>query len=89
MDWTVSPGGSAGAALRWLRSGFLRQLFTPGVDRSYEAATTASVTSTAGDAALSVSPQPASPTNGASTLSEPLQARSRRRSGPGRCPATR
>ena len=48
--------------------------FTPGVDRSYEAATTASVTSTAGDAALSVSPQPAYLANGPSTLSEPLEA---------------
>ena len=47
--------------------------FTPGVDRTYEAATTANVTSTAGDAALSVSPQPAYLANGAFTLSEPLQ----------------
>ena len=47
--------------------------FTPGVDRTYEAATTATVTSTAGDAALSVSPQPAYLANGAFTLSEPLQ----------------
>ncbi len=47
--------------------------FTPGVDRTYEAATTANVVSTAGDAALSVSPQPAYLANGAFALSEPLQ----------------
>jgi hypothetical protein len=47
--------------------------FTPGVDRTYEAATTATVTSTAGDAALSVSPQPAHLANGAFTLAEPLE----------------
>ena len=47
--------------------------FAPGVDRTYEAATTANVISTAGDAALSVSPQPAYLANGAFTLSEPLQ----------------
>ncbi len=46
--------------------------FTPGDDRTYEAATTATVTSTAGDAALSVSPQPAYLANGAFTLSEAL-----------------
>ena len=43
--------------------------FTPNVDRTYEATTTANVTSTAGDAALSVSPQPAYLANGAYTLS--------------------
>ena len=47
--------------------------FMPSVDRTYEATTTAHVTSTAGDAALSVSPQPAYLANGAFTLSEPLQ----------------
>ena len=45
----------------------------PSVDRTYEATTTANVTSTAGDAALSVSPQPAYLANGTYTLSEPLQ----------------
>ena len=49
--------------------------FLPAVDRSYEAATTASVTSSAGDAALSVSPQPAYLANGALTLPEALQVR--------------
>jgi hypothetical protein len=47
--------------------------FTPNVDRTYAATTTARVTSTAGDAALSVSPQPAYLANGTFTLSEPLQ----------------
>ena len=47
--------------------------FAPSVDRTYEATTTAHVTSTAGDAALSVSPQPAYLANGTYTLSEPLQ----------------
>ncbi len=46
--------------------------FTPGVPGTYNAATTANVISTAGDAALSVSPQPAYLANGAFTLSEPL-----------------
>ena len=47
--------------------------FMPATDRTYEAATSASVTSSAGDAALSVSPQPAYLANGTFTLSEPLQ----------------
>jgi hypothetical protein len=47
--------------------------FTPGVARTYEATTTANVISTAGDAALSVAPQPAYLANGSFTLSEPLQ----------------
>jgi hypothetical protein len=47
--------------------------FTPNVDRTYEAITTAHVTSTAADSALSVSPQPAYLANGSFTLSEPLQ----------------
>ncbi|MDA0169424.1 DUF1080 domain-containing protein [Solirubrobacter taibaiensis] len=47
--------------------------FIPNVDRTYEASTTANVISTAGDAKLSVSPEPAYLTNGAYTLSEPLQ----------------
>jgi hypothetical protein len=47
--------------------------FTPSVDRTYEATTTAKVTSTAGDATLILSPQPAYLANGPYTLSEPLQ----------------
>ena len=53
--------------------------FTPGVDRAYDASTTASVTSTAGDATLSVTDPSANSTgrltNGAFTLTEPLQAK--------------
>jgi hypothetical protein len=47
--------------------------FTPGVAKDYAASTTATVTSTAGDAALSVS-EPGHLANGAFTLPEPLQA---------------
>ena len=47
--------------------------FTPGVTREYTATTTANVISTAGDAALSVSPQPAYLANGSFTLPRPLQ----------------
>ena len=46
--------------------------FTPGVAREYTATTTASVLSTAGDAALSVS-DPGRMTNGAFSLPQPLQ----------------
>ena len=46
--------------------------FTPGVERTYTAGTIADVTSTAGDAALSVS-EPGRLTNGAFSLPEPLQ----------------
>jgi hypothetical protein len=46
--------------------------FTPGVDRTYSASTTADVVSTAGDAALSVS-DPGHLTNGAFSLPDALQ----------------
>jgi len=46
--------------------------FTPGVDRTYSASTTATVTSTAGDATLSVS-DPGHLTNGAFSLPDALQ----------------
>src|SRR4051794_15066336 len=53
--------------------------FTPGVDRSYDASTTANVTSTAGDATLSVTDPSATATgrlvNASFSLSEPLQAK--------------
>jgi hypothetical protein len=53
--------------------------FTPGVDRTYDASTTATVISTAGDAALSVSDPSTNATgrlvNGAFSLSEALQAK--------------
>jgi hypothetical protein len=52
--------------------------FTPGVDHTYTATTTATVTSTAGDAALTVSdPSPQAPghlVNGQYALHDPLQA---------------
>jgi hypothetical protein len=46
--------------------------FTPGVNRTYDASTTANVITTAGDAALSVS-DPGHLTNGSFSLPEPLQ----------------
>jgi hypothetical protein len=53
--------------------------FTPGVDRNYDASTTATVISTAGDATLSVTDPSSNATgrlvNGTFALSEPLQAR--------------
>ena len=55
--------------------------FTPGAARTYEAATTATVTSTAGDALLSVADPSSDNTghlvNGAFALPQPLQARAR------------
>jgi hypothetical protein len=56
--------------------------FTPGVDRDYTAGTTATVTSTAGDALLSVAdPDPVNPghlVNGSYALPSPLQMRGRK-----------
>ena len=53
--------------------------FTPGVDRSYDTSMTATVTSTAGDATLSVTDPSANATgrlvNGPFALAEPLQVR--------------
>jgi hypothetical protein len=46
--------------------------FTPGLDKEYTANTSATVISTAGDAALSVS-DPCCLTNGAFALSEPMR----------------
>ncbi len=46
--------------------------FTPGINRTYDASTTANVITTAGDAALSVS-DPGHLTNGSFSLPEPLQ----------------
>ena len=46
--------------------------FAPGIDRTYTAQTSATVTSTAGDAALTYS-DPGHLTNGAFALPEPLQ----------------
>ena len=55
--------------------------FTPGATKTYEAATTANVISTAGDATLSVADPDATATghlvNGSFALPQPLQARAR------------
>ena len=55
--------------------------FTPGVDKTYDASGTANVTSTAGDALLSVADPSSTATghlvNGAFSLPEPLTARAR------------
>ena len=57
--------------------------FTPGVDRDYEASTTANVISTAGDATLSVADPATTNTgrlvNGAFSLAQPVQAQGQRR----------
>ena len=45
--------------------------FTPGIDKTYTASTTADIVSTAGDATLSVS-DPGHLTNGAFSLTDPL-----------------
>jgi hypothetical protein len=59
LSLTLGPAASFGA-------------FTAGVAHTYEASTTANVTSTAGDATLSVS-DPGHLTNGAFSLPQPLQ----------------
>jgi photosystem II stability/assembly factor-like uncharacterized protein len=59
LSLTLGPAASFGA-------------FTPGVDHTYTASTTADVISTAGDAMLSVS-DPGHLTNGAFSLPDPLQ----------------
>ena len=55
--------------------------FTPGITKTYEASTTATITSTAGDATLSVADPSPNATghlvNGAFSLPQPLQARAR------------
>jgi hypothetical protein len=64
-------GGSVPATLSLSLSGPASfGAFTPGADRTYSASTTANVTSTAGDAALSASP--ATLSNGAFRLAEPV-----------------
>ena len=61
--------------------------FTPGVDRNYDATTTANVTSSAGDATLSVTDPSTTATgrlvNGSFALDEPLQARASSAGGTG------
>jgi len=69
----ITVGGSVPATLS-LTLGATPEFpaFTPGVTKDYEASTTATVTSTAGDAALTVS-DPGHLTNGSFSLPEPLQ----------------
>jgi predicted acyl esterase len=70
-DGTV--GGTVPATLSLSLSGPASfGTFTPGVEHTYDASTTANVTSTAGNAALSVS-DPGHLANGAFTLPQPLQ----------------
>jgi hypothetical protein len=59
LSLTLGPPASFGA-------------FTPGVEKTYTASTTANVISTAGDAALSVS-EPGHLRNGSFSLPDPLQ----------------
>src|SRR4051794_35542515 len=73
-------GGSVPATLALtLGTPALFGAFTPGSDKTYEAQTTATVISTAGDATLSVADPSSTATgrlvNGTFALSEPLQAR--------------
>jgi hypothetical protein len=66
-------GGTVGATLALtLGAPASFGAFTPGITQTYTASTTANVTSTAGDAALTVS-DPGHLTNGAFSLPEPLQ----------------
>jgi hypothetical protein len=65
-------GGTVPATLSLSVPGASFGAFEPGVARTYEASTTANVTSTAGDATLSVS-DPGHLTNGAFSLPQPLQ----------------
>ena len=78
VDVPATVGGTVPATLSLTlgaAAGF--GAFTPGVDRDYTASTTATVTSTAGDAALSVA-DPAGTgrlVNGAYALAQPLRVR--------------
>jgi hypothetical protein len=77
---TGTVGGTVGATLSLsLGTAGAFGAFTAGLDKSYDASTTATVVSTAGDATLSVSDPSSTATgrlvNGAFALGEPLQAR--------------
>jgi hypothetical protein len=73
VDATGSVGGTVLSTLSLkLGSAASFGTFTPNLDKTYTASTSAEVTSTAGDAALTVTPSPAYLANGAFTLSEPL-----------------
>jgi hypothetical protein len=69
---TGTVGGTVPATLSLSVGSASFGAFTPGIDRTYTAQTTANVISTAADAALSVS-DPGHLTNGAFSLPEPLQ----------------
>ncbi len=69
---TGSVGGTVPPTLSLTVSGASFGAFEPGVARIYEATTTATVTSTAGDATLSAA-GPVRLTNGAFSLPQPLQ----------------
>jgi photosystem II stability/assembly factor-like uncharacterized protein len=72
-DGVGGPGGSVPATLSLtLGPAASFGAFTPGVEHTYTASTTADVVSTAGDATLSVS-DPGHLTNGAFSLPDPLQ----------------
>ena len=72
VDAPGSAGGTVGATLSLTLGGNASfGAFTPGVLKQYSASTTALVTSTAGDAALSVS-DPGHLTNGTFSLPQPL-----------------
>ena len=72
--WAVGDVGGSVAATLALTLGAPANFpaFTPGVERDFEATSTATVVSTAGNAALSVS-EPGHLTNGAFALAEPLR----------------
>jgi hypothetical protein len=77
-----TAGGTVGATLSLtLGTPASFGAFTPGITKTYEAATTANVISTAGDALLSVADPSSTATghlvNGAFSLPQPLQARAR------------
>jgi hypothetical protein len=65
-------GGTVPATLALTLGTATFEPFTPGVEKEYTASTTATVTSTAADAKLSVS-EPGNMTNGAFSLPEPLR----------------
>ena len=69
---TGDVGGTVPATLALTVPGASFGAFQPGVARTYEATTTANVTSSAGDATLAVS-DPGHLTNGAFSLPQPLQ----------------
>jgi chitobiase/beta-hexosaminidase-like protein len=87
VDTPGTVGGSVPATLS-LTLGTAAQFgaFTPGITKTYTAATSANVISSAGDAALSVADPSSTATghlvNGAFSLPQPLQARGRNATNP-------